>query len=215
MAIRFSLLLLPLALGGLAIAPPAAQARRDRHADMPPLERIEQHQACPGCDLRYFDLRGMDLSGINLEDANFYGANLTGANLDGATLTNANFGYANLSGASLIGANLHRASFLDAVLAGADLSGANLQRTYLGYADLRSANLSGANLSGANLWSVRTEGLRTCGAILPNGISLRSTCAAEADPDAPLETDGSRGPNDLAPIDKPAQKARPSTHPPS
>ncbi|GAB4356931.1 MAG: hypothetical protein Fur0042_26300 [Cyanophyceae cyanobacterium] len=209
MAIRFPLLLLTVALGGFAIAP-AAEARRDRHADMPPLERIEQHQACPGCDLRYFDLRGMDLSGVNFEDANFYGANLAGATLDGAILTNANFGYANLSGASLIGANLHRASFLDAVLAGADLSGANLQRTYLGYADLRSANLSGANLSGANLWSIRTEGLRTCGAILPNGVSLRSTCAAEAELDTPPENGQSQEPSNLAPIDKPTDKAIPS-----
>jgi uncharacterized protein YjbI with pentapeptide repeats len=208
MAIRFPALLLTLALGGFAIAPSAAQARRDRHADLPPLERIEQHQACPGCDLRYFDLRGMDLSEMNLEEANFYGANLAGAILDGANLTSANFGYANLSGTSMVGANLHRASFLDAILTGADLSGANLQRTYMGYADLRSANLSGANLSGANLWSIRTEGLRTCGAILPNGVSLRSTCATEAELDTPPESDAPMNPSNLVPIDKPTDKAR-------
>jgi len=115
------------------------------------LQKLQETNACVGCDFNGISLKDLNLSWANLEGANLSQTdlertNLQGANLKGTNLQGADLGKTLLAGADLSGANLLGADLEKANLQGANLTNANLQK-----ADLEKANLTNARLDGANL----------------------------------------------------------------
>ncbi|MCZ8108859.1 MAG: pentapeptide repeat-containing protein [Burkholderiales bacterium] len=122
------------------------------------LQKLQETNACVGCDFNGISLKDLNLSSANLEGANLSQAdlertNLQGANLKGTNLQGADLGKTLLAGADLSGANLLGADLEKANLQGANLTNANLQK-----ADLEKANLTNARLDGANLQDADGEG---------------------------------------------------------
>jgi ABC-type dipeptide/oligopeptide/nickel transport system permease subunit len=123
------------------------------------LQKLQETNACVGCDFKGISLKDLNLSSANLEGANLSQAdlertNLQGANLKGTDLRGADLGKTLLAGADLSGANLLGADLEKANLQGANLTNANLQK-----ADLEKANLTHARLDGANLQDADGEGM--------------------------------------------------------
>jgi hypothetical protein len=112
------------------------------------LQKLQETNACVGCDFNGISLKDLNLSSADLERTNLQGANLKGTDLRGADLGKTLLAGADLSGANLFGADLEKAN-----LQGANLTNANLQK-----ADLEKANLTHARLDGANLQDADGEG---------------------------------------------------------
>ena len=161
------LLILPVGIGDRAMA-------QEEEQDV--VQRLQQENACAGCDLRYRNLAGANLEGANLEGANLYGANLQGASLAGADLREANLGATDLRGGDLSGAFMNRASFEGAMMVDSNLEGADLRRANFYLTDLTRARLVGANLEGARWREIKAEFAQFCGATMPDGTTFQRSC---------------------------------------
>ncbi|MEM8640210.1 MAG: pentapeptide repeat-containing protein [Cyanobacteria bacterium P01_G01_bin.54] len=137
------------------------------------LQRLQNTNQCPNCDL----------SGADLTDANLFGANLINANLSGAILTGANLGSANLTDANLTNAQLSRAYLYRTILEDAQLTGANLIGAYLREAELVNVTLQNVQLQATNLAEADLAGVDLRGANLQDarldyakfaGVDLRT-----------------------------------------
>lgn len=85
---KLKILSITVALATLALASTVAAANPDH------VRRLQNTNACPGCDLSRANLRGW-----NLRNADLRNADLSYADLRDADLSNANFTGANLYGA--------------------------------------------------------------------------------------------------------------------
>jgi hypothetical protein len=122
------------------------------------LQKLQETNACVGCDFNGISLKDLNLSSANLEGANLSQADLERTNLQGANLKGTNLQGADLGKTLLAGADLSKANLLGADLEKANLQGANLTNANLQKADLEKVNLTNARLDGANLQDADGEG---------------------------------------------------------
>ncbi len=104
--------------------------------DQVDIDRLNNREGCPDCDLAGANLSGMDLSSQDLS-----GANLSNANMTGVGLFNSNF-----SGANLFNANLRSANLTGTNFSGADLTGAI-------FTGVHELNIENINLTNAKMCS--------------------------------------------------------------
>jgi BTB/POZ domain-containing protein KCTD9 len=100
--------------------------------DQVDIDRLNNREGCPGCDLADANLNGMDLGNQDLS-----GANLSNANMTGVSLV-----YTNLSDANLFNANVRSANLTGTNFSGADLAGAI-------FTGVHELNMEGLNLTNA------------------------------------------------------------------